>query len=77
MQRQYAPARGTGAQGSAGCINNSQIGTFLAYAASRGHALIDRELYLPKSWAEDRERCRAAGIGDDVDFTTRRSRHER
>jgi hypothetical protein len=36
-----------------------------------GHALIDRELYLPQSWARDRDRCRAAGIPDRVEFTTK------
>ncbi|MDX2565265.1 transposase [Streptomyces sp. TX20-6-3] len=36
-----------------------------------GRALIDRELYLPKDWSADRERCRAAGIGDDVEFATK------
>jgi hypothetical protein len=44
---------------------------FLAYASARGHALIDRELYLPQSWAGDLERRRAAGIPDDVEFTTK------
>ncbi|MDH6283994.1 IS701 family transposase [Prescottella agglutinans] len=57
--------------GTAGRIENSQIGVFLAYASDRGRALIDRELYLPKAWTEDRERCRAAGIGDDVEFATK------
>ena len=47
------------------------MGTFLAYASARGHALIDRELYLPLSWAEDRDRCRAAGIPDEAEFTTK------
>jgi SRSO17 transposase len=60
VQRQYS--------GTAGRIENSQIGTFLAYASSRGHALIDRELYLPKSWTEDRHRCRSAGVPDEVEF---------
>src|SRR5690606_13832342 len=36
-----------------------------------GHALIDRELYIPESWTGDRDRCRDAGIGDDVEFTTK------
>jgi len=63
VQRQYC--------GTAGRTENCQIGVFLAYASSRGHALIDRELYLPQSWADDRERCRAAGIPDEVDFTTK------
>ncbi|GHJ40825.1 hypothetical protein Sm713_64340 [Streptomyces sp. TS71-3] len=57
--------------GTAGRIENSQIGVFLAYGSDRGRALIDRDLYLPKDWASDRERCRAAGIGDEVEFATK------
>ncbi|WP_443078936.1 IS701 family transposase [Streptomyces sp. NBC_01497] len=57
--------------GSAGRIGNAQIGVFLAYGSSRGRELVDRELYLPKDWTSDRERCRAAGIGDDVEFVTK------
>jgi len=60
VQRQYS--------GTAGRAENCQIGVFLAYASSYGHALIDRELYIPASWTEDRDRCRAAGIPDDVEF---------
>jgi SRSO17 transposase len=63
VQRQYS--------GTAGRTENCQVGTFLAYASVHGHALIDRELYLPQSWAEDRDRCRAAGIPDDVGFATK------
>lgn len=63
VQRQYS--------GTAGRIENCQIGTFLAYASGRGHALIDRELYLPEPWMADRDRCRAAGIPDEVGFTTK------
>ena len=63
VQRQYS--------GTAGRTENCQVGTFLAYASVHGHALIDRELYLPRSWAEDRDRCRAAGIPDQVEFTTK------
>ena len=63
VQRQYS--------GTAGRTENCQVGTFLAYASARGHALIDRELYLPQSWAEDRDRCRAAGLPDEVGFTTK------
>ena len=63
VQRQYS--------GTAGRTENCQIGVFLAYASAHGHALIDRELYLPRSWTEDRERCRAAGIPDDVGFATK------
>jgi len=44
---------------------------FLAYAAPAGVALIDRALYLPKVWTDDRERCRPAGIGDEVGFATK------
>ncbi|MGW4720969.1 IS701 family transposase [Nocardia sp. NPDC004260] len=57
--------------GTAGRIENSQIGVFLAYASARGRALIDRELYLPKEWIDDRERCRRAGIPDEVRFATK------
>jgi SRSO17 transposase len=58
--------------GTAGRVENSQVGVFLAYAAPDGsRALIDRELYLPEKWTADRDRCRAAGIGDDVPFATK------
>ena len=58
--------------GTAGRVENCQVGVFLAYAAPDGsRALIDRELYLPKKWAEDGDRCRAAGIGDGVAFATK------
>lgn len=58
--------------GTAGRIENSQVGVFLAYAAPDGaRALIDRELYLPEKWTADRERCRAAGISGDVAFATK------
>jgi SRSO17 transposase len=53
-------------------VENCQLGVFLAYAAPDGsRALIDRELYLPESWTGDRDRCRQAGIGDDVEFATK------
>src|SRR4051794_37569164 len=57
--------------GTTGKIDNCQAGVFLGYATGTGRALIDRELYLPKAWIEDRERARAAGIGDDVPFATK------
>ncbi len=63
VQRQYS--------GTAGRIENCQIGVFLAYATHKGTALIDRALYLPKSWTDDRTRCRQAGISDDVPFATK------
>lgn len=63
VQRQYS--------GTAGRIENCQIGVFLSYASKMGHALIDRELYLPEVWMADRDRCRDAGIGDEVEFATK------
>lgn len=57
--------------GTAGRIENCQIGVFLAYRSDQGHALIDRELYLPKCWTEDRNRCREAGIPEEVEFATK------
>ena len=54
--------------GTAGRIENCQIGVFLAYASGKGHTLIDRELYLPKEWAEDPARRAAAGIPQEVAF---------
>ena len=57
--------------GTTGKIDKCQIGVFLAYATPSGRALIDRELYLPKAWTDDRERARAAGIGDDIGFATK------
>lgn len=50
---------------------DSQIGVFPACASGWGRTLIDRRLYLPTSWTDDRERCRAAGIGDTVGFETK------
>ncbi len=57
--------------GTAGRIENCQIGVFLAYHSTKGTALIDRALYLPKAWTEDKARCREAGIPDDVVFATK------
>ena len=57
--------------GTAGRIDNCQIGVFLAYASHLGHALLDRELYLPKAWTEDPARCRQAGIPEDRRFATK------
>ncbi|MDE9467432.1 IS701 family transposase [Xenorhabdus bovienii] len=63
VQRQYS--------GTAGRVENSQIGVFLCYAGQGGHAFIDRALYLPKPWTDDRPRCEAAGIPDAVTFATK------
>jgi len=63
VQRQYT--------GSAGKITNCQIGVFAAYVSDRGHAFIDRQLYLPRSWADQPDRRRAAHVPDDLHFATK------
>lgn len=60
VQRQYS--------GTAGGIENCQVGVFLAYSASGGRTFLDRALYLPHSWTEDAERCQAAGVPETVVF---------
>jgi SRSO17 transposase len=58
--------------GTAGRVENCQVGVFAAYVApDGGRALIDRELYLPEKWTDDRDRCRKAGIGDGTAFATK------
>ncbi|ESQ90242.1 IS701 family transposase [Asticcacaulis benevestitus] len=57
--------------GTAGRIENSQIGVFVSYASRYGHALIDRQLYLPKGWSEDLDRRQKAHVPDDVNFATK------
>lgn len=57
--------------GTAGRIENCQIGVVLAYATARGHTLLDRELYLPKVWTTDRIRCDAAGVPKTRAFATK------
>ena len=63
VKRQYS--------GTAGRIENSQVGVFLHYAGCGGGAFIDRQLYLPREWIEDRARCQAAGIPSSVEFQTK------
>src|SRR5262249_5647452 len=63
VQRQYS--------GTAGRIENCQVGVFLSYASSRGHVLLDRELSLPKSWTDNQERCREAHVPVSVTFATK------
>jgi SRSO17 transposase len=63
VQRQYS--------GTAGRIENCQIGVFLGYASRHGRALIDRALYLPRTWADDAERRRAAWVPEAVGFATK------
>lgn len=57
--------------GTAGRIENSQIGVFACYASRFGHALIDRQLYLPKDWAADEVRLRKAHVPGSVTFATK------
>jgi SRSO17 transposase len=63
VQRQYS--------GTAGRVENCQVGVFLGYASRRGHALIDRALYLPEGWADDPVRRAGAGVPDAVAFATK------
>ncbi|GAB4102988.1 hypothetical protein GCM10028790_20070 [Micromonospora taraxaci] len=51
--------------------STGQVGVFLVFRSGKGHALIDRQLYLPTSWTDDRDRCRAAGIPDEAEFATK------
>jgi len=57
--------------GSAGKITNCQVGVFAAYVSRKGHAFIDRRLYLPKEWTDDPARLEAAHVPDDVRFATK------
>jgi SRSO17 transposase len=57
--------------GTAGKIGNCQMGVFLAYTTEKGHVLMDREIYLPREWTEDRERCKEAGVPETVEFATK------
>ena len=63
VQRQYS--------GTAGRIENCQIGVFLAYQSARGHAFLDRALYVPEEWAQDQPRRRAAGVPEEMRFATK------
>jgi SRSO17 transposase len=63
VKRQYT--------GTAGRIENSQVGVFLCYASDKGAALVDRELYLPEEWAADRDRRRAAAVPEKTEFATK------
>jgi SRSO17 transposase len=57
--------------GTAGRIENAQVGVFLAYASRHGTAFLDRALYLPKEWADDPARCKVAGIPEGATFATK------
>jgi SRSO17 transposase len=58
VQRQYT--------GTAGRVENAQVAVYLVYASQAGHAVIDRELYLPRSWTDDPQRLQAVGVPDQV-----------
>jgi SRSO17 transposase len=57
--------------GTAGRIENAQVGVFLAYASRHGTAFLDRALYLPEEWADDPDRCKGAGIPPGTAFATK------
>ena len=57
--------------GTLGKVGNCQVGVFLAYVSPQGHALVDKALYLPRAWTDDRQRCRAAGVPEDVGYQTK------
>ena len=63
VKRQYS--------GTAGRIENCQIGVFLTYASSKGHSPLDRRLYLPEEWAKDPERRKKAKVPEDIEFQTK------
>ena len=63
VKRQYS--------GTAGRIENCQIGVFLAYASPTGRTFLDRELYLPEEWANETERRKEAGVPEAVAFATK------
>lgn len=63
VQRQYS--------GTAGRIENCQVGVFLSYASQRGRALLDRELYLPQEWTKDSERRQAGKVPEEIEFRTK------
>ena len=63
VKRQYC--------GASGKVDNCQVGVFLSWQTSKGHALIDRTLYLPEEWAEDPARRQAVGVPEEVNFATK------
>jgi SRSO17 transposase len=63
VQRQYS--------GTAGRVENCQVGVFVSYASAKGACLLDRELYLPKSWTADPARCREAQVPAEVGFASK------
>jgi SRSO17 transposase len=71
--RRARPRWGSSASTRARAVRSTtaRLGVFLAYASPRGRAMIDRELYLPESWTDDPERCKAARVPEQVGFRTK------
>ncbi len=63
VKRQYT--------GTAGKVENSQVGTFLTYSSAKGHVFLDRRLFLPEDWANDMVRRKGAKVPDEVVFETK------
>jgi len=57
--------------GTLGKVGNCQVGVFLAYVTAQGHALVDKALYLPREWTADRQRCREAGVPEEIGYQTK------
>jgi len=57
--------------GTLGKVGNCQVGVFLAYVTAQGHALVDKALYLPKEWTADRQRCREAGVPEEIGYQSK------
>src|SRR5829696_8419000 len=70
-RRAPRPSGSSASTGTAGRVENAQVAVLLTYASDAGHAVVDRELYVPESWAGDPERLRAAGVPDQVSFATK------
>ena len=57
--------------GTLGKVGNCQLGVFLSYVSARGHALVDKRLYLPPAWIDDPARCRAAGVPEEIGYQSK------
>ena len=57
--------------GTLGKVGNCQVGVFLAYVTAQGHALVDKALYLPREWTDDRQRCREAGVPEEIGYQSK------
>lgn len=57
--------------GTTGHLENCQVGVFMSYISDLGHTLIDRRLYLPRSWSEDQSKCKKVAIPEAIKFATK------